>query len=385
MKVAIIGCTGSVGSSVIDVCRAYPEHFELVAIAAKKSYRAISSLAEEFKPSKVILTDKDAASRAAGTLPSGTSLSYGIDQLEELARSDEIDHIVFASSGTDAIPALKAALETDKDVSLANKESIVVAGNWILPYVTRPDQIRPLDSEHNAIWQCLAGEDKNNVSEIALTASGGPFRTIAISELDNVTPKMAIAHPVWKMGQKISVDSATMINKGIEIIEAVRLFGLPPDSVKAYIHPGSSVHGMVEFIDSSVKMLFAPPDMRISVLTAMEYPQRLSSAPLSIPHLPINRASLSFESPDILRYPGYYLALEVAKTGGSYPTVLVGADEIAVEAFLQGKIGFSDIWKTIERILDEYDGNKASSLEEELNILERARDLTREICIKQRR
>lgn len=381
MKVAIIGCTGSVGSSVVDVCRAYPDQFEIVALAANKSCDAISSLAQEFKPSRVVLSDKQAALEIKG-LPINTRFSSGTDQLVELARSDDIDHVVFASSGTDAIPALKVALETDKDVSLANKESIVVAGKWILPHVTRPDQIRPLDSEHNAIWQCLIGENKHNVLKIALTASGGPFRTMPLAELDSVTPEMATAHPVWSMGEKISVDSATLINKGIEIIEAIRLFDLPPEMVNAYIHPGSSAHGMVEFIDNSIKMLLAPPDMRISALTAMAYPRRLSAKPLSIESLPINESSLDFELPDILRYPGYYLALEVAKAGGSYPTVLVGADEVAVEAFLNRKIAFTEIWKIIERVLDEYDGCTATNLEEELDILERTRRSTREICYK---
>lgn len=381
IRVAVVGCTGSVGSSVIDVCRRYRDRFDVVGIAARGDADGLRRLALEFMPSKVVLREKKDLGDM--DLPLGIKKLSGDDGLLDMVCSDDVDHVAFVSSGTEAIPSLLAALKAGKTVSLANKESIVVSGRWVLPHSAK-GQIRPLDSEHNAIWQCLFGEDIDNVDQIGLTASGGPFRLTPLDELGSVTPEMAVNHPVWSMGQKISVDSATMINKGIEIIEAMRLFSLPSKKVTSYIHPGSSVHGFVRFVDSSVKMLMAPPDMRLSALSALSYPRRLPVAPLSLKPIPIDGLSMSFSEPDRDRYPGYYLALEVAEAGGSYPTVLVGADEVAVKAFLEKKIGFTDIPRVISEVIGRFDGHPACSLEDELDILSWSRTAADSVCMGRR-
>lgn len=377
LRVAVVGCTGSVGRSVLDVCRRYRQAFRVVAVAARDSATELERIAQEFVPSTVVLRDR--AKFQSIVLPHGTKRLHGDAGLIEMVCSEEVDHVAFVSSGTEAILPLLEALKSGKTVSLANKESIVVSGNWVLPF-SKPGQIRPLDSEHNAIWQCLFGERAEDVDHIGLTASGGPFRLTPVEELYSVTPEMAVNHPVWSMGQKISVDSATMVNKGIEIIEAMRLFSLPHDKVASYIHPGSSAHGFVRFIDGNLKMLIAPPDMRLSAMTALSYPNRLPLSTLSLEPVQMVGSVLSFDSPDRDRYPGYFLALDAAKCGGSYPTVLVGSDEIAVRAFLDGKIGFMDIPRVISMVLDRFDGGAAHSLDDELGILEWSRDIAKILC-----
>lgn len=377
LRVAVVGCTGSVGRSVLDVCRRYRQSFKVVAVAARDSATELERIAQEFVPSTVALRDRAKVQSIA--LPHGTKRLHGDAGLIEMVCSEEVDHVAFVSSGTEAILPLLEALKSGKTVSLANKESIVVSGNWVLPF-SKPGQIRPLDSEHNAIWQCLFGERAEDVDHIGLTASGGPFRLTPVEELYSVTPEMAVNHPVWSMGQKISVDSATMVNKGIEIIEAMRLFSLPHDKVASYIHPGSSAHGFVRFIDGNLKMLIAPPDMRLSAMTALSYPNRLPLSTLSLEPVQMVGSVLSFDSPDRDRYPGYFLALDAAKCGGSYPTVLVGSDEIAVRAFLDGKIGFMDIPRVISMVFDRFDGGAAHSLDDELGILEWSRDIAKTLC-----
>ncbi|PIE54987.1 MAG: 1-deoxy-D-xylulose-5-phosphate reductoisomerase [Dethiosulfovibrio peptidovorans] len=362
----------------MEVCRRYPDEFSVIALAANSDMKKMGPLVQEFRPALAAM----AGLSGKTSLPRGrtTRWSFGPQSLMEVVDHPDVSHVVVASSGTDGIPALQAALIAGKDVSLANKESVVVAGPWVLPEAA-PGQIRPLDSEHNAIWQCLLGEDIAAVDHVAVTASGGPFRETPLEELALVTPEMAVAHPVWSMGDKISVDSATMINKGIEIVEAMRLFDLPHDRVRGYIHPGSSIHGLVRFIDGTVKLLMAPPDMKLAALSALGYPKRVPLAPLGISPLDLDGADLSFRSPDRNRYPGYYLCLEVAKAGGSYPTVLVGADEVAVLAFLRGVIPFTHIWRTVASVLERFDGRRASSLEDELSILDWARREARSICV----
>lgn len=380
-RVAVVGCTGSVGHSVIDVCRRYNDHFSVVGIAARDNVEGLKRLALEFMPSMAVLKEKEAIDGAG--LPESINRLHGKEGLIEMVCSEDVDHVAFVSSGTEAIPSLLAALKAGKTVSLANKESIVVSGRWVLPY-SQPGQIIPLDSEHNAVWQCLLGESIEYVDQIGLTASGGPFRLTPLNELESVTPEMAVNHPVWSMGQKISVDSATMINKGIEIIEAMRLFYLPYEKVTSYIHPGSSVHGFVRLIDGNIKMLMAPPDMRTSALTALSYPHRLPVEPLSLKPISMADMSLSFHVPEKDRYPGYYLALDVAKEGGSYPTVLVGADEVAVQAFLEGQIGFMEIPRVISEVIERFDGHSAHSLEDELDILIWSRAIAESTCMGRR-
>lgn len=382
IRIAVVGCTGSVGTSVMDVCRHYGSKFRVAGLAARTDMAGLARLASEFNPPTAVLYDPP-HSEGVG-FPRGSRLLCGPGALNEMVSSGEVDHVAFASSGTEAIPALLAALKAGKTVSLANKESIVVSGEWVLP-LSRPGQIHPLDSEHNAVWQCLAGESPDAVEEVALTASGGPFRTTPLEDLDGVTPEAAVRHPVWSMGKKISVDSATLVNKGIEVIEAMRLFGLALGQVRAYVHPGSSAHGMVRFVDGNVKMLIAPPDMRLAVLRALSYPERLPLSPLGIKPIDMDGLTMSFSAPDRARYPGYYLALEAAKMGGSYPTVLIGADEVAVRAFLERKIPFTGIWKVLSRTIDRFDGSRSGSLDDELEILDWSRKAAETVCTKENR
>ena len=357
IKIGIIGATGSVGSSVISVCRAYPDKIQVVALAAKTRSEKLLNLAREFgvKPEKIFIYDES-----------------GNDGLEKLATDPEIEHVVFASSGTGAIKALCSALNADKNISLANKESIVVAGQWVMKLIKRPDQLRPLDSEHNAIWQCLHGEDKSFVRKIFLTASGGPFREFSREQLENVTPEMALKHPVGAMGAKITVDSATLMNKGIELIEAKILFGLDANQVDALISPGSFIHGLVEFQDGSVKMLGANPDMKLPAASCLFWPERyLPDNNFKRPEYDFKR--LEFFKPDEDKFNALKIARDVMKKGGVYPAVLVGADEIAVEKFLTRKIKFVEIPVLIQKVLDACDLKTPSTIEEAIYAVEWAR------------
>ena len=370
-RVAVIGATGSVGSSVLSVCRAHGDELEVCALAAGSSLEKIEALGTELGARTLCLHD------APPDAPS--HVLRGPEGLIALAESPDVDHVVFASSGTAAIPALQAALCAGKDVSLANKESIVVAGPWVLPLVSRHDQLRPLDSEHNAIWQCLHGEDVSALKSIYLTASGGPFRGWSIERLRSVTPEMALRHPVWSMGAKITVDSATLMNKGIELIEAMFLFGLEPHQVHALVSPGSFVHGLVELADGSVKMLAAAPDMRLPAASCLFWPQRRWPAPdLEAPSLA--QRSISFELPDEVCFPAIRLAREAMERKGPWPAVLVGADEVAVARFLEGRLRFTDIAVVVEEALASCPLSDPRSLEDALEALAWGRHRAGELC-----
>ena len=355
INVGVIGATGSVGSSVMAVCAAWPDKISVKALAANKRSEKLAGLAEKFKVSKIYPYEET-----------------GDDGLEAIALDPEIEHVVFASSGTAAIKALCSALKAGKTVSLANKESIVVAGKWVMPLVKFPDQLRPLDSEHNAIWQCLHGEDKSFVRKIYLTASGGPFRNLPPEELRKVTPEMALHHPVWDMGAKITIDSATLMNKGIELIEAMYLFGLDEAKVDALISPGSFVHGLVEFKDGSVKMLAAEPDMKLPAGSCLFWPERF------FPCNEFKRPAFSvhdvrFEVPDAVRFPAMRIARECMRLKGGYPAVLVGADEVAVSLFLEGKIGFTEIAGLVEEVLGSKSWPEPVSLDEGFALVDEGR------------
>ena len=362
INLGVIGATGSVGSSVMSVCEAWPDKIHVEALAAYKKSEKLLNLAEKFNVKKVF------AYEASG--PEG---------LEKLVNDENINHIVFSSSGTDAIKALCSALKLGKTVSLANKESIVVAGKFVMPLVKNSEQLRPVDSEHNAIWQCLHGEDKKFVRKIYLTASGGPFRDFSYEELKNVTPEMALKHPVWNMGPKITVDSATLMNKGIELIEAMILFGLDEKQVggrlpvEALISPGSFVHGLVEFEDGSVKLLAAEPDMKLPAASCLFWPERFFPAPdFNRPEL--NLREIKFFEPDINKFPAIRIAREVMRKKGPYPAVLIGADEVAVDLFLKKKIRFTDIVPLVEETLSSWTMLESGSLDDMIfYVLEAAR------------
>ncbi|HCA40537.1 MAG TPA: 1-deoxy-D-xylulose-5-phosphate reductoisomerase [Aminobacterium sp.] len=377
IKLAVIGATGSVGSAVLDVCRAFPDSFEVVFLAAHSAVKKMINIAQDFHPEAVVLTNPHAASLFKGK---GCSIPVfsGNEALYTIATHPHVDHVVFASSGTAAIKALQGALKEGKEVSLANKESIVVGGPWVMPLVKRDSQLRPLDSEHNAIWQCLRGEMEREVSKIYLTASGGPFRTFTHKELESVTPSMAIAHPVWSMGHKLSIDSATLMNKGIELIEAMFLFRLQSKQVDAVISPGSVVHGVVQFIDGSMKMLASTPDMRLSAASALGYPERLRTMSF-VPELSLKELTINFYPPNEKLFPCLALAKEAARKLGPYPALLIGADEGAIEAFVKNKITFTQIPLVIEKAMALYNGGTPTSLDECIEISQWAQRSVQEI------
>ncbi len=367
---AVIGATGSVGGAVLDVCRSFPNRFHVSALSSLGNVSRMAALANEFAPELVSMCDPEAAASLKPLVPPGTRVLSGLDSLTEVSLFPGSSHVVFASSGTAAIPALMAALEAGKPVSLANKESLVIAGPWVMPLVGSKDQMRPLDSEHNAVWQCLSGEMDRSIQSIVLTASGGPFRALGTRELERVTPKMALRHPVWAMGAKITVDSATLMNKGLEILEAMQLFRLPAGKVRALVHPQSFVHGMVLFSDCTMKWLLSNPDMRIPAAVALAYPERLQIKDVALEFPPLETLALSFEEPDLNRFPCLSIAMEAARTGGAAPALLVGADEIAVKAFLEERLPFTAIPRLIEEVLTSYPGPSPTSAEEAIAIME---------------
>ncbi|NLB84416.1 MAG: 1-deoxy-D-xylulose-5-phosphate reductoisomerase [Synergistaceae bacterium] len=379
-RLFLLGCTGSVGSSVLSVCRAFPDQFQISVLAARSSVSAMAKLAVEFSVPTVILTDPRAAEKLRNESHGSLTVLSGDKALEEASLRNDVDHLVVASSGTAAIPALMSALRAGKDVSLANKESIVVAGPWVLPLVQRPDQLRPLDSEHNALWQCLQGRDRSDVAALWLTASGGPFRNFSSEELEGVTPAMAAAHPVWPMGAKISVDSATLMNKGIEIMEAMALFSFPSEAVRAIISPEAFIHGIVQFRDGTFLLAGSAADMRLPCASALFHPERCPVELLPAPEL--SHLSFNFEEPDESRFPCLSLAREVARRGGAYPALLVGADEIAVDRFLSKKNSFPDIPRIIAGVLEEYSGGHPASLDDALSIMEEGRRLALQLGLR---
>lgn len=365
IRVAVIGATGSVGGAVLDICRRFPERFEVVALAAKSNEAKLTELASLHRARTLCLTEPRTVSFKA----EGYNCLTGTEALSLIASDPDIDHIVFASSGVAAIKALQTALREDKDVSLANKESIVVAGPWVMPLVKRTDQLRPVDSEHSAIWQCIREENKAEIQKIWLTASGGPFRNYTREMLEKVTPEEALAHPVWKMGPKITVDSATLMNKGIECIEAMQLFDLPAEKVSALVHPGSQVHGVVLFYDGTMKLLASSPDMRLPAAAALAWPDRVDLVGSGLDFSDPAKWDLSFREIDGSLFPCFGIACKAGEMGGAYPSLLVGADEAAVRAFIDGMIPFTAIPLIIEETLSGYSSVPPASLDEAVSMV----------------
>ena len=380
IRVAVIGATGSVGGAVLDICKRFPERFEVVALAAQNNKDKLLQLASVHNAKKLCLTEP-----LSGTfMEDGRKCLTGGDALCEIASDPDIDHVVFASSGVSAIKALQTALKENKDVSLANKESIVVAGPWVMPLVKRKDQLRPVDSEHSAIWQCLREDHNREVAKIWLTASGGPFRDHSKKMLEKVTPEETLSHPVWKMGAKITVDSATLMNKGIECIEAMQLFGLPANKVSALIHPKSQVHGAVLFIDGTMKMLLSQPDMRLPAAAALAWPERLDLVSSGLHYIEPERWDLQFREIDGSLFPCFSIAFKAGEMGGPYPSLLVGADEAAVKAFLEGIIPFTAISQVIEETLSKSASDPPETLDEAISLVNAGEKFAWELCKKWR-
>lgn len=373
-NIAVIGATGIVGGAVLNVCASLPEHFHVWALAARSNVDGLLSLGTAFRSELLVLTDLNAAGRLNHKAPEGIRCTGGIGALNAMIEDPRCDEVVFASSGTETLPALMKALQLNRKVYLANKEIIVAAGEWIVPLAK--GGIIPLDSEHNAVWQCLKCERNDRIRSICLTASGGPFLDTPVDELAKVTFRQAASHPVWPMGKKISIDSATLMNKGIEMIEARYLFSVEPEKIKAVIHPQALVHGFVEFVDGTVKMVLSKPDMRLAVLSALGFPHRFDNPVESLLPPAFDELSLHFRLPDEKKFPCLAIAKEAGRLGGAYPALLIGADEGAVSLFMNGKIGFIEIAGKIEDVLSSYKGGAPASWEESLSLVDEARALS---------
>ena len=351
-KIAILGSTGSIGRQALDVIRALPDELKVVALTGNKNLKLLEKQIREVQPKMFCSSVKP-------------DVSYGGEFLsvEEIASHPEVDLVIVATAGKAGLSPTLAALQAGKTVALASKEVLVMAGEIIVREASiHHAQILPIDSEHSAIWQCLQGEE-NKPQRLFLTASGGPFYHYSQSQLAKVTPEQALRHPVWKMGKKVTIDSATLMNKGLEVIEAHWLFSFPFDSIEILIHPQSIVHSMVEFIDGSLKAQLGPPDMRLPIQYALSYPRRWSNSEL--PRLDWDRInSLNFEPVDHDKFPCLKLAVEAGKSGGTYPAALCAADEAAVELFLSHRIGFTDIAKIVQKTLEQHQNISQPSLEE---------------------
>ena len=368
-RIAILGSTGSIGNQTLDVIREFPQEFEVVGLSAHSSVESLQSQIQEFQPEKIAIT---------GESPEQTSLS-GVKIVSGLSEliSPDLDLIVLAVVGAAGLRPCLKALEQDVHVALANKEVLVVAGELIKESEKQSEaKLIPVDSEHSALFQVLQGESSESIKKVTITASGGPFRTWSQQQIESVTLEEALNHPNWDMGPKITIDSATMMNKGLEIIEACYLFDLEPDQVGALVHPQSIVHGLVEYQDHSIIAQCAPPDMKLPIQFALFYPDRRSPV---IESLSMDESFCwEFEPVDRNRFPAYGLALKSLEAGGSYPAVLNAANEMAVRAFLREQIEFLDIPRFVEEALSAHDDRSSGALEELLEVDRWARSFVRE-------
>jgi len=351
-RIAILGATGSIGKSTLDLIERDPQRFEVTAVTAATNVEALADIARRTRAKLAVIADearfKDLQSRLAGT---DCRAAAGAAALVEAA-TGESDLVIAAIVGCAGLGPVMAAVQAGRTVALANKEALVTAGALMTNAAAASGStLLPVDSEHNAIFQCLAGSSKDEISRIILTASGGPFRTASAETIASATPAQAIAHPNWSMGAKISVDSATLMNKGLELIEAHYLFGLQSGRLDVVIHPQSVIHSMVEFIDGSVLAQLGSPDMRIPIAFALAWPERMATPAQRLDLASIAR--LDFEAPDLQRFPALGLARNALEAGGAAPIVLNAANEVAVASFLAGEIRFADIARLVGEAIDD--------------------------------
>ncbi len=383
-KIALLGSTGSIGQSTLSLCESYPDRFLPVALAAGSNLDVAFAQCQRWRPQVVSIATEELAASLTVRLKvegiTGVEVVYGTAGTVRVATLPQADFVVSAIVGVAGLEATYAAVLSGKTVGLANKECLVAAGDLILAAAhEHAVDLLPIDSEHNAIHQCLRGGAANEVQQIWLTASGGPFRNTPLADFEHITPAQALKHPTWVMGQRITVDSATMLNKGLEIIEACRLFNLPPERVKVTVHPQSTIHSLVEYIDGSILAQISVTDMRLPILYALSWPERIAVAgktPLTFDLAALSH--LDFQPPDFARFPCLRLAYEAAAASQNHCIALNAADEIAVDAFLHGKLPFLGIPRTIERVLALTAAGSPASIPEVLTADLHARDLARE-------
>jgi 1-deoxy-D-xylulose-5-phosphate reductoisomerase len=379
--ISIFGATGSVGLSTLDLVRQHRDAYRVIALTANGNASDLADLAKEFGAQIAVVADESAYPQLKELLDgSGVEAAAGPQALIDAAQMGA-DWTMAAIVGCAGLPPTMAAIEAGKSVALANKEALVSAGELMMAAVARSGAtLLPVDSEHNAIFQCLAAGRMDQVRKITLTASGGPFRMFSLDQMRRVTPAQAVAHPNWDMGAKISVDSATMMNKGLELIEAHHLFPVGLDNIDILVHPQSVIHSMVEYHDRSTLAQLGSPDMRIPIASALAWPERLetNSQPLDLATI----GRLDFEQPDMLRFPALRIARAAIGEGGAKPSILNAANEVGVAAFLAGKIGFLDIASLVEETLSSYRPNALGSLDDLFSIDAAARSYTQNLIEK---
>ena len=352
-RVILLGSSGSIGESTCKVARALPDKMKIVGLGVAKSTERLLEQAKEFGVKALAVSDPQAAEKVKSKLPAGAKFFPGAEGLARMVEETDADMVLVAIVGTAGLAPALAALRGGKDLAVASKEILVLAGSAVMAEAKkRKRQVLPVDSEHNAIFQCLQGANEKEVRKVILTASGGPFRQSRAAELEKVSVAQALKHPTWSMGKKITIDSATMFNKGLEMIEAHWLFGLPMKQVEVVVHPQSIVHSMVEFIDGSVLAQLSVTDMCFPIQYAVTFPERMPSGlpPLDLAKL----GSLTFEAPDEKRFPALRLAREAGEAGGTLPGVFNAANEVAVEAFLAEQISFPRIWGMVEEVMQKH-------------------------------
>jgi 1-deoxy-D-xylulose-5-phosphate reductoisomerase len=373
IRIAILGCTGSIGTQALEVIRSLPQRFNVVGLAAGGNVTLLEEQAQEFRPRMIWCAREE--EYIAERIKDGRLYTRWAD-MEEMAGYEDVDLVLVATSGAAGLGPSLAAARSGKVLAIANKEVLVMAGHIVTSEARRSGgEIRPVDSEHSAIWQCLWGEDTKAVERLVITASGGALRDLPEHELERVSAEQALRHPNWQMGQKITVDSATLLNKGLECIEAMWLFGLPMERIEVVMHRESIVHSLVEFVDGSVKAQLGVPDMRLPIQAALTYPERLPG--VSVPRLDLRTmGNLTFDLPPTRRYPCLSLAIEAGKAGGTAPAVLAAADEVAVHYFLSGYIGFTEIPRLIDEALHAHQLVQNPGLEQVLEADRWAREFT---------
>jgi 1-deoxy-D-xylulose-5-phosphate reductoisomerase len=378
--IAILGSTGSIGRSTLSVVESYPDRFRVVALAAGRNLEAAYEQALRWKPRVISVAQDSDAEKLSDRLKEagvgGVEVVSGTAGTIQVSTHPEVDFVVSAIVGVAGLKATYEAVRAGKTVGLANKESLVAAGELITAEARRQGKpLLPIDSEHNAVHQCLRGGQANEVEQIWLTASGGPFLHTPKTKFSSITVEEALNHPTWKMGQRITIDSATLMNKGFEVIEACRLFNIPASRVKVMVHPQSTIHSMVEFVDGSILAQFSVTDMRLPILYALTYPERI----LSDLRFPVTTLrNLEFEPPDMDKFPCLRLAYEAVSAGGAQTVALNAADEVAVAAFLDSAIGFPDIPKVIEDVLHETPAGQLESIEQVLQADRNAREMAKD-------
>ena len=382
---SILGSTGSIGKNTLEVIFNHPDKFRVKALAVGNNIKLLAEQINAFKPEVAAVFDEQSAKDLRKDFPNLKVLS-GEDGLVEAATLDDVDMVVSAIAGSPGLAPTYAAVKAGKDIALATKEALVMAGKVIMSEAARNNvKIFPVDSEHSAVFQCLEGREMKDVKKIILTASGGAFLRKEISELENVTPADALKHPNWDMGRKITIDSATLMNKGLEVIEAFWLFGVPLDKIGVIIHPQSIIHSMVEFIDGSVIAQLSVPDMKGPIAYALSYPDRFGDVlePMDLAKI----SKLTFEEPDMEKYRSLPLTFDALRAGGTMPCVLNAANEAVVAAFLEEKIGFTDIYRVISDTMDAHEVSGGDTIEEIMDAsnwaMQKANDIIKAISGKE--